>query len=459
MTTPTRGSFTPQSVRAALRLVEAEAVASQMYPILSPEIPRDFPAVGKRLRGRRRGEADQVSSASLLLNDQGVLLWHGGHPASSSKGRRARRGVPPAPEGELIELYQYQALAPNEIMEQLVDLDVRLNTHVTRETNAAPELVQLLRDSKTGQISRSGPIVPSGKKRRLLFVHGTFSKTESFFDGFAKAANGASFVKWIFASYDEVLAFDHATLSVGPILNAFDLVRLLHGIAGPLDVIAHSRGGLVVRWAIEGFGLGSAAPCRGILVGCPINGTSLASPPKLRTSLSLLTNIGTAMQLAGSVASAYLPLLIAPVALVKVATSIVSVAAKTPLIDAAVQMIPGLLGQSRVGNSADLGRLRAVTLKSPPTYYVVRSDFEPEAPGWKFWKWFNKGRIANAGADLIFKDQNDLVVDTASMTEFSGTAVFPPARLHDFKTNATVHHCSYFEQADTLRFIQDQLKI
>lgn len=108
MTTPTRGSFTPQSVRAALRLVEAEAVASQMYPILSPEIPRDFPAVGKRLRGRRRGEADQVSSASLLLNDQGVLLWHGGHPASSSKGRRARRGVPPAPEGELIELYQYK---------------------------------------------------------------------------------------------------------------------------------------------------------------------------------------------------------------------------------------------------------------------------------------------------------------------------------------------------------------
>ena len=134
------------------------------------------------------------------------------------------------------------------------------------------------------------------------------------------------------------------------------------------------------------------------------------------------------------------------------------VAAKTPLIDAAVQMIPGLAGQSRVSNNADLSRIRSVVLKSPPTYYVVQSDYETDAPGWKFWKWFNKGRLADAGADMIFKDKNDLVVDTISMTEFS-SAAFPPQRTHDFTTNSRVHHCNYFEQQETLDFICASLKI
>jgi len=160
------------------------------------------------------------------------------------------------------------------------------------------------------------------------------------------------------------------------------------------------------------------------------------------------------------VASAYLPLLIAPLALVRVATSIVSVAAKTPLIDAAVQMIPGLAGQSRVGNNADLARIRSVKLQAPPTYYVVQSDFETDAPGWKFWKWFNKGRLADAGADAIFKDKkNDLVVDTISMTEFSAASALPSARIHDFQSNALVHHCNYFEQKLTLDFIASSLAI
>lgn len=254
-----------------------------------------------------------------------------------------------------------------------------------------------------------------------------------------------------------MLAYDHATLSVSPVLNAFDLARLMRDVQGPLDVIAHSRGGLVTRWALEGFGLGKASPVRGVLVGCPINGTSLASPARLRSSLSLLSNIGTALKLAGGVASAYMPLLIAPVALMRVATSVISVAAKTPLLDAAIQMVPGLAGQSRTGNNPDIGRIRSVTVSAPPTYFVIQSDFQIESPGWKFWKWFNKGRLANAGADIIFPDKNDLVVDTASMTEFAEKSVFPAANLKDFSTNSNVHHCNYFESDETLAFISQSL--
>lgn len=459
MSSTTSAGFDAQSVRAAFRLADRDAAAAEMYPA-SVDLPETFPAVGRRLRMRRRGEVDPVSSVSLILNDEGVLLWHPGPLALSSTGRRMRRGVPEAPDGELIELYQYQPLEPNEIVKYLVELDQRLNPHLDSAMNGGPALVKLEFDSTTGQVARGAAIVPQGSKRRLLFVHGTFSKTDAFLDGFQQAPGGSAFLARIFNHYDEVLAFDHATLSVSPILNAFDLARLLQKVSGPLDVIAHSRGGLVARWALEGFGCGNGkGPFTGVLVGSPIGGTSLAAPPQLRTSLSLLSNIGTALQITGSVASAFQPLLIAPLALLRVATSVVSVAAKTPLIDAAVQMIPGLAGQSRVSNNADLSRIRSVALKSPPTYYVVQSDYETDAPGWKFWKWFNKGRLADAGADMIFKDKNDLVVDTISMTEFSSAASFPQQQTHDFATNSRVHHCNYFEQKETLDFICTSLKI
>jgi hypothetical protein len=44
----------------------------------------------------------------------------------------------------------------------------------------------------------------------------------------------------------------------------------------------------------------------------------------------------------------------------------------------------------------------------------VRSDLKPEDPGWEFWKYFvNIGERAKAwGADLVFEEANDLVVDT-----------------------------------------------
>jgi hypothetical protein len=455
-------AFDVQSVRLAMREVEAKTIEAQMFPA-SGEFPDAFPEVGTRLRMRRRGEADPVATASLILNDEGALLWHAGQPPTAFTGRRTRRGVPEAPAGELVELYQYEPLAPNEIMQHLVNLDARLNENLVKADNAAPQLVPLTftggpaGDPKAFTITRGAHFQPTGDKKRLLFVHGTFSKTDAFFDGIRNASGGPAFLEKLFRNYAEVLAYDHATLSVSPVLNAFDLARLMAKAQGPLDVVAHSRGGLVTRWALEGFGLGKAAPVRGMLVGCPINGTSLAAPARLRSSLSLLSNIGTALKIAGGVASAYVPLLIAPVALLRVATSVISVAAKTPLLDAAVLMVPGLAGQSRAGNNSDIGRIRSVKINAPPKYFVVQSDFEIESPGWKFWKWFNKGRLATAGADIIFEGKNDLVVDTMSMTEFAKDTVFPPANLQDFSTNGEVHHCNYFESDKTLAFMGHSL--
>ena len=78
-------------------------------------------------------------------------------------------------------------------------------------------------------------------------------------------------------------------------------------------------------------------------------------------------------------------------------------------------------------------------------------------PGWKFWKWFRKGTLFDAGADLIFPGANDLVVDTVSMTDVPGN-VIQPGDLLDFGTGDVVHHTNYFEQKDTLDFMLDRLK-
>lgn len=41
-----------------------------------------------------------------------------------------------------------------------------------------------------------------------------------------------------------------------------------------------------------------------------------------------------------------------------------------------------------------------------------------------------------------------------SMTEFASNTVFPAGNLHEFSTNAGVHHCNYFESDKTLAFIR-----
>jgi hypothetical protein len=448
-----------EAARAALKEVEGIAASLAMYSTEYDGRPT-LASVGARRRRLRAGDPDPVATVSLVQNDEGVFLWTEG-AVHGSAARRLRRGNTPSAEGELVELYQYERLAPNEINSFLIGLDGKLNpsTGLWRLQHTPPA------NGQPAVITHVATEVPTGKKRRLLFVHGTFSKSLAFVNGVSLAPNGNDFWKEVFDTYEEVYAFDHPTLSVSPMLNAFDLYRLLGKATGPLDIIAHSRGGLVTRWFLEGFGGGNGdGPYRALLVGSPLGGTSLASPARLRDTLSLLTNIGTVLKVGGAAAVVYLPLLAAPLALLKIATSVVSLAAKTPVIDAAVSMIPGLAGQSRVDLNQELERVRAFNLAKPPTYFVVQSNFETDKPGWKFWQWFRKDKLKDLATNKIFDGPNDLVVDTRSMTEFQATIdgaapppAFPTDRQLDFGTTPDVHHTNYFEQKATLDFAMDSL--
>lgn len=441
------GDLTLQDARAALKSVEADAEALEMFSTEYAGV-RELPTVGDRRRRLRAGLADSVATVSLILNEEGVLEWREGtFAAAAPSDRRLRRGLTPSTEGELVEAYQCEKLEPNEINEFLTKLDRRLN-----ERRGLWRME--LRGGKP--VALDGTWRPKGSKRRLLLVHGTFSKSSAFFAGIARAPNGDDFVKRIFAHYDEVLVHEHPTLSVSPILNAFDLFAWMKDAAGPLDIVAHSGGGLVTRWFLEGFGDAAAGkgPYRAVLVGAPLGGTSLASPARLRDSLSLLTNIGTALKAAGAASVLYVPFLTAPLALLRIATSVVSVVRKTPILDAAVSMVPGLAAQSRVLMNHELDRLRSFELSTPPTYFVVQSNFESEDPGWRFWRWFRGDNLKDAVTNRIFRQENDLVVDTRSMSEFVVPPVpIPAKRQYDFGTSDTVHHLNYFEQRETLDFI------
>jgi hypothetical protein len=442
-----------QQARQAMAEVSGQVEALDVFG--GDARPMHLPSTAERRRATRRGQADPLHRAALFLNDAGVLEWRLDPQPPPAFGARRSAGALSAagPPGELVDLFEFESLGVNQVSDFLDRTDQRLNPGCVAKVGSTTRAVSRLwrlRPDPGGALPHYEPLdqPPTGSKRRLLLVHGTFSKSQAFFDGIGEAGQGRAFLAQVLTTYEEVLAFEHPTLSVSPVLNALDLHDLLAGISGPLDVIAHSRGGLVLRWALDVFGL-PAAPVRAVLVGAPLGGTSLAAPDRLRAALGLLSNYGAALQTAGSVASAWMPLLVAPLAILRVATSALGAVARTPVLDGAIAMVPGLAAQSRVAGNPELRRLSARPRREGVDYAVIGSDFQPADPGWRFWRWFRKGRVVNAAADSVFPGANDLVVDTDSMLDLAGATA-----RHDFGRSETVHHTNYFAQNATLAFIR-----
>jgi hypothetical protein len=226
-----------------------------------------------------------VGTISLVERD-GLLVWEEGPPASAVRGRRHRAGGRPL-AGTLVSTYGFQKVEPNQVIRLLEKLDDRLTP--------SPGLkhVRIQEDSQGVQCSTAEGVIPT-EGRVLLFVHGTFSETRAIFTQLEATESGRRFLVAARDRYQAVLTFDHRTLSVSPMINAFDLQHAFAGSKADVDVVAHSRGGLVARWWLEGFGPVRATTARAVLVGSPLNGTGLAAPPRLRATMALLTNFGRA---------------------------------------------------------------------------------------------------------------------------------------------------------------------
>lgn len=307
------------------------------------------------------------------------------------------------------------------------------------------------------RLTRDGALVRLEERVRapaLLLVHGTFSSSDKIVADLQ--AGSPEFLTWALDNYPGgVLTFDYPTLSRQALANALGLRRLLGELVeGPLDVISHSQGGLVTRFWLEALDPGRLAETRAIFVAGTLGGTSLAAPWALRRALVALGNVAWVLTKAAGSAGALVPFFGVVSGLLALLHKSVHILATTPAIDAGVALVPGITGMSQVRTNAEIGELQRQMSSVPAGYFAITGDFEPQRPGWAFWRRFYS-RTADSGADLLFGGPNDLVVDTAAQTHLADGRSIPRERVFEFRAGGGhVHHMNYFRQSATADVLQ-----
>jgi pimeloyl-ACP methyl ester carboxylesterase len=417
--------------------------------------PEDYPGedqnISRLRRARPPAKADPRVAFTLTETD-GVLHWEPGYGFAAPGRRRAFRAGP-LMTGRVIAPVNAERLGESEVGAFLEHFDKQLTPNCDPR-NPEAGLRQLSKGAWSGQA-----VQPRKDGRILLFVHGTFSNVDTYLKELRTIPAGRAFLGEIEEKYDQVLGFDHATLSASPVMNALDLARLFQNCQANVDVIAHSRGGLVTRWWLEQLDNRGDRSTRSILAGSPLDGTSLAAPDRLRGALDLLTNVAHALESAGELASSTIPFLTVVTGLMRVICSVTPIAAKTPALDAVLAMIPGLGAQSQVENNNERFRLNQIGSRKLE-YYAIRGDFRTDDPGWRFWRYFVDlgDRVKEAGANVVFQSENDLVVNTASMAvlaRWPSDNLIEPGRILDFEGKDKVYHTIYFRQEKTVKFIRE----
>lgn len=465
-----RSSSTPDEQLESRRLLIEELERSgKSEPgeddlgVVAPEVllPGDSESPAGRRRFRGRPVSKGVQRVTLRQMD-GVFIWEPSSTPVTSSGQRRFRARQRNREGEFVVTRKFETLLPSKITEFLLKFDRKLNPCCI-DANGAPayQLRELDPNWNPTPLRSRIPVEP--EKKILLFIHGTFSKSEAILTQLKSIPEGLQFLTKARQEYDALLTFEHPTLSGSPFINAVDLARAFDGSAANIDVVCHSRGGLVTRWWFENLAPRHPSSRRAILVGCPLAGTSLAGAPQLRSAIDFYTNVFAVLGQGAAATSTLFPIMTVVQGMLRLIGSLTSLAAKTPLADAVIAMIPGIAGQSRVGNNQEILRLRQNPYPLKGTdYFSVTSDFQPVDNKWAFWKYFcrPKSRFASLAVDPIFLGPNDLVVDTDCMTnltdadELKGNAL-----VYSFQKNATVHHLNYFSQPSTIKFIMDSLKL
>ena len=257
----------------------------------------------------------------------------------------------------------------------------------------------------------------------LMFVHGTMSLAHT---GFRRIPE--PLISELHRRYEgRVIAFDHFTIAVDPTENVRWLAKQLpEGLGMTVDVIAHSRGGLVGRVMAEHgqeLDLGGVIDVRNlIMVGTPNAGTALADSEHLDTLLDRVTNL-------------------------------VQLVPDNPVTDT-VDVVLAVLKQLAVGAFRGLDGLASMDPKgsylreylnlpttTASTYRAVASNFEP-AQGSPL------SRTArDAIVDVVFgSTENDLIVPTEGVHRVAGLDGFAPADPLVFPAAAAVDHSSFWVQ-------------
>lgn len=277
-------------------------------------------------------------------------------------------------------------------------------------------------------LDRAGAIDADGwarltSGRALLLVHGTFSRAHLAFGQLPR-----DYVETLHRLYGgRVFAFDHFTLSHDPRENVrWLLSQVPDGIDLTLDVVSHSRGGLVSRLLSEKqgeFSLGARRMRIGkvVLVGSPSAGTALADPEHVGAVLDVFTNLMNVIPDNG---------------IVEVLTMIVEVAKQI-----AVGAFGGLDGlQSMRPGGAFTTWLNAGARTGDTRYFAVASDVTPADPGLRHF-------AVSRGLNRLLRGANDFVVPTEGVFAANGSGFFPIDDRLVLAGEDAAPHTAYFADA------------
>jgi pimeloyl-ACP methyl ester carboxylesterase len=349
-------------------------------------------------------------------------------------------------------------VGPNQISAKLQQLDNSLT----------PE--RGLRPVVKGVMAAANPAIQlNGATRLLLLIHGTFSKGDMYMEELKSTREGRALLANLAGRYSHVCAFDHPTLSASTMVNGVNLETALAKsglpLGTPIDVVCHSRGGLVAAWwarhtrfTVEKI----------VSAGATYQGTTLASPYRIR---QLLDHFATVAKIVSgglgkaatipTVASGFLA---GASGVMGVLGHITKGLSALPLADAGIALVPGLQSMSYVSNNLELDALwqdgALLTGGGRRELFVISSDYEPanDTPWWNLWQQLKSVpmRAANSAADTLFDGANDLVVDTRNMRPKEAVVVTGSLA---YVTSDHVHHVNYFSQVRTVSQISKWLKI
>ena len=260
----------------------------------------------------------------------------------------------------------------------------------------------------------------------LLFVHGTFSTAHSAFEGLDPQALSALHGRY----QGRVFAFNHFTLSHDPADNvAWLFSQIPSGLRLSLDIVSHSRGGLVARTLAErpaalDLPAADVDVNRIVFVGVPNYGTLLANPDHMVTMIDRLTSV----------------------------LNLFPTGPVTETLEALITAIK-VIGHGAVSGLRGLAAMRpggpfleALNTGNPSRrpYFAIGADYEPQGPGLRA---LVRGTLANAALDFVFGDAaNDLVVPEAGVYGADGAGSFPlsPQSVLQLPNTAGVLHTTMF---------------
>jgi hypothetical protein len=204
-----------------------------------------------------------------------------------------------------------------------------------------------------------------------------------------------------------------------------------------IDIVCHSRGGLVTRSIAERPGdLAGLAPNvrvgTAVLVGATANGTILASADYWNELIDRATTL-----------LSFLPVPVAVDALETVFGLVRSIAVQTAKqLEGLDAMVPG-------GDFLKL--LNKQPASGPFEYRAIVSDFEPRDPGLAAW-------LNDSSRDWIFENQpNDMMVSIDSMTGKGLKGQFPITVSSAFAPADSIEHSDYFGQERTSKALLEWL--